>query len=97
MTDAQAKSEPVKMCVHVVFPGARVLFRIASPCSVLKDADELQINMKPTTPFSKLYDAVATQRGINVKAFRLTYDGERLNGEHNPKMVRMSLSRSECY
>ncbi|KAM0755433.1 hypothetical protein T439DRAFT_320120 [Meredithblackwellia eburnea MCA 4105] len=50
------------------------------------NADDIVIKCKPNTPFSKIYKAVAGQRGIAQDSFVLQWDHIRLGMEDTPKM-----------
>ncbi|ORY62855.1 hypothetical protein BCR35DRAFT_308891 [Leucosporidium creatinivorum] len=51
--------------------------------------EDIQIKCKITTPFQKIYGAVAKQKGITTGSFGLLFDGEKLNPEATPKMLEM--------
>ncbi|BGP53128.1 hypothetical protein JCM8202_004211 [Rhodotorula sphaerocarpa] len=46
--------------------------------------EELTIKVKPTTKFAKVYSAVAANTGKDANAFRLHWDGERIDSHQTP-------------
>jgi small ubiquitin-related modifier len=58
---------------------------------VLSDpaGEKIQFKVKKETKFQKVFDAYATRVGVPVKNFRFLFDGERVTGEHTPKMLEM--------
>ena len=45
--------------------------------------DEVTLKVKPGTPFSKIYAAVAKQQGVEDNTFKLLVDGELLRPDHS--------------
>jgi len=56
------------------------------------DNEEASFRIKPTTPFSKVYEAIAKSRDIGADTFRLLFDGERIEPHVTPKMLEMEAS-----
>lgn len=53
--------------------------------------EPMVLKVKTTTPFIKIYTAVATERGIDVKSFRLQFEGQTLRAtDATPQDVRIS-------
>ncbi|BGO93129.1 hypothetical protein NBRC10512_003314 [Rhodotorula toruloides] len=48
------------------------------------DRDDLQINVKPHTPFSKIYRAVAEHQGKSEDSFTLSFEGHRIGKTETP-------------
>ncbi|PLW11211.1 hypothetical protein PCASD_00124 [Puccinia coronata f. sp. avenae] len=46
--------------------------------AVSDGSEPLILRVKTTTPFQKIYNAVAQQKGVEPRSFRLQYDGQRL-------------------
>lgn len=61
------------------------------------DADDVTLNLRASTTFQKVYDAVAKARGLNVAALRLTYDGVEVRKTDTPKAVRSLASWISSY
>ncbi|CAH7689836.1 hypothetical protein PPACK8108_LOCUS24982, partial [Phakopsora pachyrhizi] len=40
--------------------------------------EPLTLKVKQTTPFQKIYGAVAEHRGVALTSFRLQYEGQRI-------------------
>ncbi|GAA6035254.1 hypothetical protein JCM8097_008786 [Rhodosporidiobolus ruineniae] len=63
----------------------------AGKCAVTiqfnNNQEELTIKVKTTTPFKKIYNAVATNRGMDVATFRLTHEGRRIQFEDTPESL----------
>lgn len=58
------------------------------------EGETIEFRIKFTTPFTKVYNAVAEQRGIAAGSFTLSWDGKRLNREENPKMLEFESEES---
>ncbi|PLW19035.1 hypothetical protein PCANC_09817 [Puccinia coronata f. sp. avenae] len=56
--------------------------RLQQPCrlqlSSKREEPPLTIKAKRTTPFVKIYNALAQEKGVSPDSFRLYYDGEKL-------------------
>ncbi|GAA95543.1 uncharacterized protein L969DRAFT_92674 [Mixia osmundae IAM 14324] len=64
-----------KISLTVTFPGTA--------------QDGITFAVKPGTACSKLYKAVAAQRGVSENSFVLQIDGTRLNADHTVKMYEL--------
>lgn len=51
--------------------------------------EEMIFKVKKTTKMSKIFDAYASRKGINVSSLRFMLDGSRINGEQTPKMLEL--------
>lgn len=54
-----------------------------------RDNNEVLFKVKPTTKFSKMFDAFCSKMKINVDDVRFLFDGARLRGEQCPNDVAM--------
>ncbi|KAL8281509.1 hypothetical protein RQP46_006193 [Phenoliferia psychrophenolica] len=70
--DGDDDNDAGKITITVKFPGS--------------GAEEISIKCKKTTPFSKIYNAVAKQRSISADSFVLQWDEQRLGKDETPKM-----------
>merc|ERR1711939_1097496 len=61
--------------------------------------EPLQLNVKLTTPFHKVYKAVAQNQGVADDAFVLIWKGRRISKDETPKMLEMheeELDDDDC-
>ncbi|GAA5940873.1 hypothetical protein JCM10213_007991 [Rhodosporidiobolus nylandii] len=49
--------------------------------------DDIQLKAKGSTKFSKIYEAVANNRGIEPNSFTLTHDGRRIQPSDTPESL----------
>jgi len=75
MSDEAELKAVGKVQIQVQFPGT--------------NDEPLTFSIKKTTPFSKVYLAVASNRGVDLKSFTLDFDGTRIGHEDTPKMLEM--------
>ena len=53
--------------------------------------EEMFFKVKKNTKLSKVMTAFAERRGVALTSLRFLLDGERVNGEDTPKMVRLLM------
>ncbi|GAA5853483.1 hypothetical protein JCM8547_002474 [Rhodosporidiobolus lusitaniae] len=53
------------------------------------DQDSVTMNVKSTTRFEKIFNAVAKHKGIAVGSFKLTMDGNRITTDDTPASLEM--------
>lgn len=59
---------------------------------VVRDASNgssQEYRVKKSMPFEKLFNTIATRRGIQKESFRLMFDGERITGLQTPALLNM--------
>ncbi len=71
---------PIASPVHLFYA-----FFHSSPAAVF-------FKVKSTTMFSKIFEAYAAQRNLNVKNLSFVFDGQRLQSTGRPSDVRVSFS-----
>ena len=50
---------------------------------------EMQFKVKKETKLSRIMEAYANSKGVEVGSLRFTIDGERIQKDHTPKMLEM--------
>ncbi|PRQ72916.1 hypothetical protein AAT19DRAFT_16840 [Rhodotorula toruloides] len=60
-----------------------------------QDRDDLQINVKPHTPFSKIYRAVAEHQGKSEDSFTLSFEGHRIGKTETPGSLEFEEVRPD--
>jgi hypothetical protein len=50
--------------------------------------------VKPTTLFRKVVEGIGKKMGVDPRAIRLVYNGDKCHLEHNPKMLEMVAGRT---
>ena len=76
------------MGVFSVLAVAAVVTRWRRRCVCVQGGEETQFKVKRSTPFKKVFDAFASRKGIDVKMFKFTYDGARIQPTDTPGEVR---------
>ncbi|GAA6010302.1 hypothetical protein JCM10207_005164 [Rhodosporidiobolus poonsookiae] len=72
--DHQQKAASVKHTLHIAFS---------------TNEEPLSIKAKSSTPFSKIYAAVATHRGIAADSFKLSLDGRIITSSDTPASLEL--------
>lgn len=62
----------------------RITFKVVD-----QTGGEVFFSMKPTTPFRKMMSSYCERTGVDVKAIRFLYDGERIQSEQSPFGLKM--------
>lgn len=69
--------------------GAPVKSEVMSIVVQESNGEKVTFKVKKDTPFSKVFQAFAAQKGVDLNSLRFTFDGDRLKDTSTPKMYEM--------